>query len=240
MKLRENMAVKALAFAAAVAAFTAAAMMLWYQAVNFNFLWGDGGPGSCMEIRRLMYMEEDSICQLLDLRGMVNAGAELSDYRKTRLEGLENALSAENTNLRWQLLDNSGKTLLANSQEDVRLQSSRWVFDYYGGANWGEEKYYLSLYVWVDESFPVSDQFEAAAINLSHWRANRELLLGGDIFLTALGLALTVFLCAGAGHKRGAEGISLHWVHRLPGDVVLLAAAALNWSFTGKASSTHT
>ena len=225
MKLRENFAAKALAFAAAVAAFTAAVMMLWHQAVNFNFLWGDGGPGGCMEIRRLMYMEEDSICQLLDLRGMVNAGAELSDYRKTRLEGLENALSAENTNLRWQLLDNSGKTLLSNTQDDARNQSSRWVFDYYGGADWGEEKYYQPLYVWVDETFPVSDQFKAAATDLSHWRANREMYLAGNIFLAALGLALTVFLCAGAGHKRGAEGITLNVFHRLPGDVVLLAAA---------------
>ena len=101
MKLRENLVLKIVAFAAAVAAFTAAAMLLWYQAVNYNFLWGDGGPGNCVEIRRLMYTEQDSVWQLLDLRGMANAGVELSGYRKTQLEELENAYAAENTNLRW-------------------------------------------------------------------------------------------------------------------------------------------
>ena len=222
MKLRENLALKALAFAAAVAAITAAVMMFWYQAVNFDFLWENGSPGSCAEMRRLMFMEEDSICQLLDLQGLVNVGAELSDYRKTRLEGLENAYSAQNTNLRWQLTDRSGKTLLANTQDDARLQSSRWIFDYYGGINWGEEEHYLPVYLWVDETFPVNDQFRAAAASLEQWKATREAYLTMDIFLTVLGLVLTVFLCAGAGHKRGVEGISLHGFHRLPGDVVLL------------------
>ena len=225
MKLRENLALKIAAFAAAAAAFTAAAMVLWYQAVNFNFLWGDGGPGSCIEIRRLLYLEEDSIWQMLDLRGMAKAGAELSGYRKTQLEELDDAYAAQNTNLRWQLLDYSGKTLLSNTQNDARLQSAHWMFSYFGGANWGEEDYYLPVYLWVDESFPVDDQFKTAAIGLSRLRANRELILGADIFLAVLGLALTAFLCAGAGHKRGVEGITLNGFHRLPGDVVVLAAA---------------
>ena len=224
MKPRENLIMKALAFMAAAAVSAAAVMMLWYQTVNFNFLWGGDSPGSCIEIRRLLYLEENSICQMLDLRGMVKAGAELSDYRKTLLKGLENAYSTQNTNLRWQLLDNSGKKLLANTEDDdARYHSGRWIYNYYGGANWGEEDHYLPLYLWVDESFPVNDQFKAAAVNLSNLRANREAFLAGNVFLAVLGLALTVFLCAGAGHKRGVEGISLNGFHRLPGDVVLFA-----------------
>ena len=41
MKWRENMAMKALAFMAAVAAFTATAIMGWYQLANFDALWTD-------------------------------------------------------------------------------------------------------------------------------------------------------------------------------------------------------
>ena len=224
MKLRENLAAKVLAFLAAAAAFSASAMLLWYQAVNYDYLWEDGSPGNCVEIRRLMYEEQDSIWQLLDLKGKLNAAGTLSDYEKTRLEGLENAFSTRNTNLRWQLLDNSGKTLLANTQDDARYQRGCWTFDYYGGVNWGGDDHYLSVCQWVDEGFPVNDQFRAAAMDLSRLRANRGLFLAGDIFLAVLGLILTVFLCAGAGHKKGVEGISLHGFHRLPGDVVLLAA----------------
>ena len=39
MKLRENPAVKALAFTAAVAAFAATAIIGWYQLVNYDALW---------------------------------------------------------------------------------------------------------------------------------------------------------------------------------------------------------
>ena len=42
MKWRENILMKALAFMAAVAAFTATAIMAWYQLANFDALWGDG------------------------------------------------------------------------------------------------------------------------------------------------------------------------------------------------------
>lgn len=38
MKWRENMAMKALAFMAAVAAFTATAILSWYQMANFDAL----------------------------------------------------------------------------------------------------------------------------------------------------------------------------------------------------------
>ena len=41
MKWRENIGMKALAFIAAVAAFTATAIMGWYQLANFDALWGD-------------------------------------------------------------------------------------------------------------------------------------------------------------------------------------------------------
>ena len=233
MKLRENTALKIAAFAAAAAAFTAAAMILWYQAVNFNFLWGNGGLGSCVEIRRLMDTDRGSVWQLLDLRGRANAAGPLPNYEQTQLEGLEAAFAAQNTNLRWQLLDNSGKTLLSNTQDDARLQSGRWASEYYGGVNWGEADHYLTLYLWVDESFPVNDQFKAAATDLWRLQAGREAVLAMDIFLAVLGLVLTAFLCAGAGHKRGVEGITLNRFHRLPGDVVLLAAVfgvAVMWT----------
>ena len=46
MKWRENIAVKALAFTAAVAAFTATAIMGWYQMANFDALWSDAYYGA--------------------------------------------------------------------------------------------------------------------------------------------------------------------------------------------------
>ena len=39
MNWRENVLMKALAFIAAVAAFTATAIMAWYQLANFDALW---------------------------------------------------------------------------------------------------------------------------------------------------------------------------------------------------------
>lgn len=46
-----------------------------------------------------------------------------------------------------------------------------------------------------------------------------------DIACVVAGLLLTVYLCAGASHKRGVEGISLHGFHRIPGDLLLAIIA---------------
>ena len=50
------------------------------------------------------------------------------------------------------------------------------------------------------------------------------MFLGFAASLLVACVLLAVFLCAGAGHKRGVEGIFLNGFHRLPGDVLLAAA----------------
>ena len=80
-----------------------------------------------------------------------------------------------------------------------------------------------SLILWVDDALRVDDQYKRSADKLAHWQADREWYLTGTIVLGTLGLLLTVFLCCGAGHKAGTEGVYLNWFHRLPGDVLLCA-----------------
>ena len=63
MKLRENCWTKALAFLLAVAGFTAAAGMGWYQLVNYDAIWGEysgseTGPGDGYTVR---YLERNGI-----------------------------------------------------------------------------------------------------------------------------------------------------------------------------------
>ena len=129
MKWRENLAVKALAFAAAVAAFTATAIMGWYQLANFDALWTDGFEESGGYTRNYLVRQDswhvNNLVSLYECRAM---GRELSLSEKRSLEQLEAALDAGTTNLRWQLLDKDGKMIYGNTQEDgTKADIDYWV-----------------------------------------------------------------------------------------------------------------
>ena len=129
MKWRENLAVKALAFTAAVAAFTATAIMGWYQLANIDALWTDGFEESGGYTRNYLVRQDswhvNNLVSLYECRAM---GRELSLSEKRSLEQLEAALDAGTTNLRWQLLDKDGKMIYGNTQEDgTKADIDYWV-----------------------------------------------------------------------------------------------------------------
>ena len=356
MKWRENIAMKALAFIAAVAAFTATAIMGWYQLANFDALWDAGySDGRGYTRSYLVSRDKGMVTYLIDLKEMDAAGQELSLAARRELEQLEAQYDAGATNLRWQMLDKDGKIIYGNTQEDsAKVSVDYWReytrrtgeepgvsvdigWEYWddvpresalNSAEYGEERrdelwrerlpglvksvqnssdgaalatqndeggpiipvdldavlcdedtytcvlrveipegMYIyaptiracleanqfgyifdadgmtwcltqeaveaaeeaeaaatetfNLILWVDDALRVDDQYRRAAVRLEQWQAGREGYLAATIVLSVLGLLLMVYLCCGAGHKRGVEGIYLNWFHRLPGDVVL-------------------
>lgn len=80
----------------------------------------------------------------------------------------------------------------------------------------------MQLVLWLDDGFPVDDQYKAAYESLNQWKENRQFLLGLTIVCSVAGVLLTAYLCAAAGHKRDREGIALNWFHRVPGDLLLV------------------
>ncbi len=353
MRWRENMAMKALAFIAAVAAFTATAIMGWYQIANFDALWADAyydSTGYTGGYTRIYLIQQDywRVRYLVDLKDKQAAGEELDLSDRRAIERYEAEFDAGATNLRWQLLDEEGAVIYGNTQEDsaqadidywvdfrrggytVSSVSADWEYyneehpassanagDYTGvcyRSDWREllpiwadmtraareegvpaqlmdaqenpvniggdqiladengdtkalrvvtadgERYiyyptvracleanrfgYIfepesltweltgeaaaesearnaSLILWVDDALRVDDQYKRSADKLAHWQADREWYLTGTIVLGVLGVLLAVYLCCGAGCKRGMEGVYLNWFHRLPGDVLL-------------------
>ena len=353
MKWRENIGMKALAFIAAVAAFTATAIMGWYQLANFDALWTDAyydSTGYTGGYTRTYLVRQDywRVRQLVDLKDKQAAGQELDLSDRRTMERYEAELDAGSTNLRWQLLDRDGNIIYGNTQEDstqahinygveyrrgeYRTQSVDAGWEYFdpddvsGAVNagdydgvsyhsgwrtmlpiWAEavreakaegtsaelvdvqddpiaitenqiladndgytkalrvvdasgdlyvfyptiracleanqfgyifepesetwmltqeaaeelEARNVSLILWVDDALRVDDQYRRAATQLAHWQADREWYLAVTIVCGVAGVLLMVYLCCGAGHKRGAEGIYLNWFHRLPGDVLL-------------------
>ena len=134
MKWRENLAVKALAFTAAVAAFTATAIMGWYQLANFDALWTDGFEESGGYTRNYLVRQDYwHVRYLVDLYESRAAGTELTLPEKRSLERYEAAFDAGATNLRWQLLDKDGKVIYGNTQEDGTKVDSYWE-DYRRGG----------------------------------------------------------------------------------------------------------
>ena len=345
MKPRENLAMKALAFIAAVAAFTATAIMGWYQLMNYDALWNDRNTYDSLGYTSYYWLSQDQsmVHNLVGLYERRDAGVELALTEKRELERLEETLAPENTNLRWQLLRKDGTVIYGNTREanadvsgdcywwdytlgratqpeinigwgyfsgsgavnageydgvcyndlwrtelpelviqaqkypdregyyteehsfgapvDAALadddgytnilqvasggelyvypptiraclepnrfgyifdaESLEWVVD--GSAETADTRETVNLAVWVDKRFPVDDHYRRANIQLENWRSCRAEYLALTIVLGVAGLLLAVYLCCGAGHKRGVEGIYLNWFHRLPGDVTLCA-----------------
>lgn len=133
MKWRENLAVKALAFTAAVAAFTATAIMGWYQLANFDALWTDAYYDDTDYARgytRTYLVRQDywKVRHLVDLKDKQAAGQELSLSEKRTMEYYEAEFDTEATNLRWQLLDKDGGIIYGNTREDsTQAQLDHWV-----------------------------------------------------------------------------------------------------------------
>lgn len=348
MKWRENIGMKALAFIAAVAAFTATAIMGWYQLANFDALWGDAylydeshGYTRNYLVRQDYWM----VRSLVELKERAAAGEELSLLEKRGLEQLEAQYDAGATNLRWQLLDQDGRIIYGNTPEDSSQVHVDYLVEYtpnrtgvielnsgwdyweieenyglnsadYADARMSDSWRYLlpglveaartqeaaqemgvvlevpdsdtivvaldqvladddgltnylwvrnsdgwyvyfptiracleanqfgyifdpdslewvltseaqadtktaSLILWVDDNLRVDDQYRKAAVKLEEWHAGRTQYLTLTIVLGTAGILLMVYLCCGAGHKRGVEGVYLNWFHRVPGDVLL-------------------
>ena len=107
------------------------------------------------------------------------------------------------------------------------LEVNEYGFRYSWGWNQEEEpgarSEPLTVTMWLADGYPVADKYQLAYHTLLNWEYSKELLLAANIACVAVGLLLAVYLCVGAGHKRGVEGIWLHWFHRIPGDLLLAA-----------------
>ena len=119
MKWRENILMKALAFIAAVAAFTATAILGWYQIANFDALWDDEYTGSHgYTLQYLVRRDYSSVSYLVRLYEKRDQGTQLTFSERRALEQFEARYDPAVTNLRWQLLDQDGKFLYGNTRED--------------------------------------------------------------------------------------------------------------------------
>lgn len=336
MRLRENLALKVLAFLLAVAAFTGAALLGLYQIANFNVIWGDGTPADGYTISYLERLDCNDLYNLLYQYNWEARDGQLDPYQTQWKAARESALSADNTNLRWQVRDSAGTVRYGNTKEDVPVPAgglylgeytwwkentfsvdqfyddwksmaegavnvtdadnveaaAEWenwqelfmetavsyaqgrpsvteeeldavyldadgctdllvitddegvhvygptvrsylnVNEYGYRYSWGwvqEEPSKLTetldITMWLAADYPVADKYQQAYNALRYWEANRELLLAAAIACAVAGLLLTVYLCTGAGHKRGVEGIHLNWFHHIPGDLLFVVLA---------------
>ena len=124
MEIRKNPTVKALAFIMAVVAFATAAMMGCYQLANFDAIWNESGSiSNGYTVRRLLWQDETDIRSLISYYRRLSAGEDLNTYSAQRMASLEQELSVENTNLRWQLLDQDGRLIYGNTEEALPAQS---------------------------------------------------------------------------------------------------------------------
>ena len=158
--------------------------------------------------------------------------AELEDNQSRPITIAENQLLADNdgyTNVLW-VVDSEGDSYVFYPTIRACLEANRfgyiyepesedWMLTQEAAAELSKTD--SSLILWVDKNLRVDDQYKRSADKLAEWQAARESNLAVTIVLGVAGILLMVYLCCGAGHKQGVEGIYLNWFHRVPGDVLL-------------------
>lgn len=108
------------------------------------------------------------------------------------------------------------------------LDNGGWSINAEDG--WSDGAVALDLVLWVDSNLPVhGDGYAKAYSSLTWWKDHHVALLVLNLLCLAAGVALLVFLCVGAGCRRGTEGVYLNWFHRIPGELVLAAAVFLGY-----------
>lgn len=236
MKLKQNLFLKILAFLLALVFFGAAGAMAIYQAANFPVMW-QGESCFYGYTCQLLYQQADrDIQKLVHLSG----DTELDTYSRMRLEELENAFAAENTNLRWQVRIKDS-VLYGNAGGALPEQTPFAVYTVKVNRGVGTES--AELIMWLDPDLALHDDYRIAVRALEVWRAHRAEFFVATVVSALLGLLCTVYLCVTCGHKKGREGIYLNWFHHIPGDLLLAACVfgvimlimgavdALEWSY---------
>ena len=89
---------------------------------------------------------------------------------------------------------------------------------------WTEGAVALDLVLWVNTSLAVEgDSYAKAYLGLDWWKNHNVAMLVLNLVCVAVGIAMLVFLCVGAGCRKGTEGVYVNWFHRLPGELILVA-----------------
>ena len=139
MKWRENIPMKALAFIAAVAAFTATAIMGWYQLANFDALWSESYLSDGYTMSYMVRSDSERVMRLLEYERIEEQGGVLSAFQQRNKAQLEEELSAENTNLRWQLIGEGGAVLRGNTMEAGGIRGPEYWYAYQWGGGFDVE-----------------------------------------------------------------------------------------------------
>lgn len=216
MKLKQNLFLKILAFLLALIFIAAAAAMTIFQIANFSVLWEGYSPLYGYENQPRFLQAQQDIQELITRYELEDPGT----YIQWRIEDLEDAYAAENTNLRWQVRYDD-RLLYGNAPAEMPERVD--VFVYHIRAEVEGVLQPAELILWLDPEMPVSDEYRITTAVLVAWRDGREAALAVTALCVVLGLLCTIYLCVTCGHKKGKDGIYLNWFHHIPGDLLLAA-----------------
>ena len=147
-------------------------------------------------------------------------------------------LNGDGTGDLLRIATNFGVFIYAPSVENViRPNAFGYQYDLESGdwtqnleVGWGEGAVALDLVLWLQTPLTVTgDRYEKAYSGLTWWKEHNVVLMAATLVCLVAGAALLVYLCLAAGYRRGREGISLNWFHRIPGELILAASAALGY-----------
>ena len=122
------------------------------------------------------------------------------------------------------IIDTSGGTTVYAPTVRSTIETNNYGFRYdLSRGQWirrvSSKEHHIVM--WLDEELPIQDKYREAVLTVQALQGDRVLLLVSTIALAVIWLVLTVCLCVWSGWRKGYEGISPGWFHRIPGDLLL-------------------
>ena len=237
-RLKYKTPLKAAAFLLAVAGWTAALALVWFQGSALDLLWQQTPVENTGIMRRSVMRELSGVRDLVEYRELNAAGKVLSLSGERYLAELEARYAADSTNLRWRVETANGALLHTNGGWELPADLPALYED---GMFMGEEE--LRFILWLDGDMEAADAHRELWLALSRWEGRGVPLLAATALCALLGALSTLAVCLLCGHKRGVEGIHLMWFHRLPADLLVglyvCAATLLLYAGDGMLSWGH-
>ena len=147
-------------------------------------------------------------------------------------------LNEDGTGDLLRIVTNFGVFVYAPSVENIISPNAfGYQYDLAGGGwtqnaedGWGEGAVALDLVLWVQSPLAVAgDRYEKVYTGLNWWKEHNAVLLILTLVSFAAGMAMSIYLCLAAGHRRGQDEIYLNWFHRVPGELILVGVIILGY-----------
>ena len=243
MKIRSNILIKVIAALLAISCATVAGLGWVYSAMNWDSMFAGGDYTDSSAYYQQVHQKERDLTVFLDAKQRQDLGVGQSYSDQQELKNQASEFSPDHTNFRYIARDNATGEILYSTMGENSMASVAAVWrsvqpfstaaDYTTNGS-GIHTFYdengnvlsaesvafreLSVEYGVDSTLPVNDIFLQIKENYTPGNVG---VLWVALSTTFAALALCIYLCCAAGHRKSRAGAACNMLDRIPLELYL-------------------